>query len=221
MTRPSRAARCAAALALAAVVAPALGAQQVPVSLPGTAAQVVASRPTTPFRKGQWGMEFGTDLGGAHLGFVKFRSPTKAWVLDLGVNGTLGKSEGTSTIDGTLVTIESSRITTTALLGIRSYKALTPRAVRTLQFGLLGGHDYEESEGSPNPFQGNGTTFSGGLRFDLGGAYFFTPGFSLGGTLAIGGQYRRSEYNSPTGTSTAERIDFGLDGSRVAASLYF
>lgn len=215
--RLSRAARPAAALAVL-LAAPSLGAQQVPATLPVTASQAIANRPVTPFRKGQWGMEAGLEFETRHLGFLRFRSPTKAWVIDVGVGGSLTSGE---TVRGdTAATTEQRWIHSDVLLGLRSYRALTPRAVRTLQFGIFGGHAYAEEEGSDRP-SSNGTSYSAGARFELGGAYFFTPGFSLGGTLALSGAWVRSESNAFSGRSTTETLSFNLDASRVAASLYF
>src|SRR6266699_4367703 len=41
----------------------------------------------TPFRKGQWAAQFQAGTAFSSLGFIKFRSPTHALVLDVHVGG--------------------------------------------------------------------------------------------------------------------------------------
>ena len=42
---------------------------------------------TTPFHRGQWAAQFGAGTSFASLGFVKFTTPTRAWVLDFHLSG--------------------------------------------------------------------------------------------------------------------------------------
>lgn len=210
-----------AALLAALVLVPLAGTpREALAQAPATAAPASAQRPATPFRRGQWGMEFAVDQYATHVGFLKFRSPTKAWVLDVAVGGGLNEYDYVVAPDS-VETAENRGVSTYVLLGLRSYRALTPRAVRTVQFGITGNHAYGQDE-LGGVERGNTTTLGGGLRLDIGGAYFFTPGFSVGGALGIGGRYTRSEDNrvgQPTRTS--QNVSFSLDGSRAVASLYF
>src|SRR5256885_1358858 len=47
----------------------------------------VFGQDSTPFRKGQWAAQFQASTAFTSLGFIKFRSPTHALVLDVHVGG--------------------------------------------------------------------------------------------------------------------------------------
>src|SRR5213083_3325325 len=50
-------------------------------------AQDSSSTNATPFRRGQWAAQFQAGISFGSLGFIKFRSPTRALVLDLRIEG--------------------------------------------------------------------------------------------------------------------------------------
>ncbi len=50
-------------------------------------AQDSSSTNATPFRRGQWAAQFQAGISFGSLGFIKFRSPTHALVLDFRING--------------------------------------------------------------------------------------------------------------------------------------
>src|SRR5881296_4176264 len=66
---------------------PALFAALVLLPVPALAQDSTVKRDATPFHKGQWAAQFQAGTAFSSLGFIKFRSPTHALVLDVHVGG--------------------------------------------------------------------------------------------------------------------------------------
>jgi hypothetical protein len=75
----------------------------------------------TPFRRGQWAAQFqaGTTFGS--LGFIKFRSPTRALVLDVRLGGSHTEALDTDS-SGTRFSFLSSSAFTQLRFGWRRYR---------------------------------------------------------------------------------------------------
>src|SRR5580765_258362 len=74
-----------------------------------------------PFRRGQWAAQFQAGSSFGSLGFLKFRSPTRALVLDLRVTGGHGESLRIDSSGATQLTTVSSSANLQARFGWRHF----------------------------------------------------------------------------------------------------
>lgn len=207
----------------ALVPVPSAGAQQ-------AAAPARPAAPTLPFRAGQWGLEFALNGMNAYsVGAVRFTSPTRAWVLDVRVNGEVNRQERWSTavdsvdpalpptFDYDIIQQEGGM---SLLVGRRAYKGLSSRAARTLGIGATGGFSYREyltGGRRVNTVKG----WNGGLEGALGGIYLVTPSLGLSGTLRLGASYQRLESGDDEYGARDQRVVVGLGHSELRLSLFF
>ena len=181
------------------------------------------AKPSTPFRRGQWAAQFTAGSGFGSLGFLKFRSPTRALVLDVQLGGVHSESltedsTGVSQFDGL-----NSNAFTQLRFGWRRYVGGEPRIVTHYTFGVLAGFNHSVSTSTVGGISTKSNGWSGGLFGDLGATYLVTPKLGLGamasGTLSYS-------------TSTTEAEPFGGKGHRwqiggsavsaaMVATLYF
>ena len=138
-----------------------------------------------PFHRGQWAAQF---AGGAFVsvGFLKFRSQTKALVFDIRVTGGHGETLTTDST-GTHFSSLGSSADITARFGWRRYHANGPKVAGHYSFGLLGG--FKHSVGVAPGFRDVSNGFDAGLFGDVGGSYFLTPKFSIGATIGAAISY--------------------------------
>jgi hypothetical protein len=190
------------------------------LSLSMAYAQTPSPADTTPFRSGQWALQFTAGSTFGSLGALRFTSPRKAWLLDLRVDG--GHSHNrVTTPTGPAREAFTSWADVTLRVGPRYYAARGNRLVSFAGVGVVGGftHDAGGEEGGPSA-ESNGWT--AGAFGDLGATYLVLPRLGLGGTATLSAAYSRSTSRT-SGGSRARHWDYRITGPALAlvATLYF
>lgn len=149
----------------------------------------------TPFRAGQWAAQF-TGGSFSSLGVVKFRSATRALVLDVHVGAVHQEQFTNDTVD-----IVNSNVSIDVRVGRRSYRSVTEKVVAQHSLGLAVGFDHNVST---NPFLGSTTSnaWQAGPFGELGAVYLITPHIGVGATGSASVTYGRSWGKGSTGTKT-------------------
>ena len=220
--------RLVAAIGIASTVAMAApaAAQQAPATMPAPARRDTAA---LPFHDDQWGMEFGISNRVYRIGAVRFTSPTRAWILDGRISGRIEREQrwaGTDTSQFGPFPPNSDAISqggaVSLLVGRRAYRAMGPRAMRTVSFGIGGGAGYDEYL-SDGVRRGRQLSWNGTSELAVGGHYRVTPSLALGATLRLAATYTTSEYRAEvTGyRERQQRFDAGLGTSDLVLSLFF
>lgn len=213
--RLSRRSAGAALLLTGLVVAVPVAAQTAPASTPDS----------LPFRAGQWGAEFG--LGSyTSVGFVRFRSPNRAWV------GTLSAEYTRQQPEGNLPDRTSSQLDVTA--GHRWFRAVLPNVSQFVTLGGVSGVRRFESSVRQSTFPDPGTIevrstrswYFAGVVADVGAQWMVTPSLSLGakwGAQAVIGRDRERFRGSPSSTAdvTGTTSSLFLGRITVLGTLYF
>ena len=170
----------------------------------------------TPFRRGQWAAQFQMGSGFTSVGFLKFRSPTRAIVLDLRLTGSHEEATRTDTSGTQFVGLNSSALTQLRW-GFRSIHAMETRVVSHHTLGLLAGFDHGAARGPGFTTQSN--AWSAGVFGDLGATYLVTPKFGLGvlATVALG--YTNRVTTLQTTTEKRSARNWAIDGEAVNAAL--
>ena len=172
---------------------------------------------TTPFHKGQWAAQFQAGSAFGSLGFIKFRSPTHALVLDLRIVGAHREdltrdSTGSNQFGGL-----ASNASIQARFGWRRYAGdgNTTKVVSHYSFGMLAGFGHSVSViRLQGQVQVNGWMV--GAFGDLGGTYLLTPKFGIGASAGAALTYSNSVLKSSLGGRSRE---WSLGGSALSASL--
>lgn len=190
-------------------------------------AQSAAASPSDslPFRAGQWGAEFG--LGSyTSVGFLRFRSPSRAWV------GTVAGDYTRQSPDGDVPDRTSSRFDLTA--GHRWFRAVLPDVSQFVSLGGVVGLQRFET-GLPSsgfPDQGPILTTSSrssafaGLVADVGAQWMVTPSLALGakwGAQAVVGRERERLSSGSSASTELTGTSLSLFVGRIAilGTLYF
>lgn len=170
----------------------------------------------TPFRKGQWAAQFQAGTSFGSLGFIKFRSPTRALVLDLRISGQHAEelttdSSGTNQF-GSLNSAAAGQLR----FGWRRYSGdgRTAKVVSHYSLGVLAGFNHYVTRHTTDWSQSN--SWTAGAFGDVGGTYLLTPKFGIG-ALAIA---TLSYQNGITKDSFGRRSrDWSIGGGALGASL--
>jgi hypothetical protein len=169
----------------------------------------------TPFRKGQWAAQFQAGTAFGSLGFIKFRSPTRAVVLDLRIGGSHSEEIATDT-GGTRFNGLRSNASTQVRFGWRRYNGdgNATKVVSHYSLGALAGFDHDVSAGRTGWSKDNAWT--AGVFGDVGGTYLLTPKFGIGALATASLSYRSGVAKTSFGTRYR---DWSLGGSALSASL--
>lgn len=173
---------------------------------------------STPFRRGQWAAQFQAGSSFGSLGFIKFRSATRALVVDVRINGAHSEALVRDTAGTMRFAGLSSSAFTQLRFGWRRYgggDGGRANVVSHYTLGVLAGLDHRASASPGGAGQDNEWTV--GVFGDLGGTYLLTPRFGLGalGSAALTYSTVLSEQKPPTRKVRTWR----LGGSAVSASL--
>lgn len=171
---------------------------------------------TTPFRAGQWAAQFEAGSFFGSLGFIRFKSPTRALVLDVRLSGShredfVSDSGGTQTFTGL-----SSQVFAQLRFGWRYYHG-DGKATKILSHysvGFLAGYDHSVTVVPFLSARTNG--WSAGVFGDLGGTYLVTPKLGVG-ALATASMSYGQEYRKPAQGQRTR--DWTLGGSALSGSL--
>ena len=189
-----------------------------------TALLLTQSTPTDtlPFHRGEWAAQFAGGGNFTSLGFLKFRSPKKALVLDIHVGG--GHSEALrSDSTGTHFSVAQSRANLGLRFGWRRYHPVGPKVAAYYSLGLLGGfgHSVVVAPGTRNTTN----AWNAGVFADIGGSYFLTPRLSVGATISADIRYSDAFTHSDVNSRNLKSREWDLEGSApgvgFVAALYF
>jgi hypothetical protein len=178
-------------------------------------AQQPVSADSTPFRGGQWAAQFGGGASFVSLGVIRFRSPTRARVLDLTIQGSHEELMNDSAFVGL-----SSQANLNLRLGARRYRALSHGVVAYHTVGVTGGfaHGVTTSPGGSIKLDG----WNVGVFGDAGGSYLISPSFSIGANAGLGLGYRHTTSGAaPGGPQLREWLISGGVSVTFNAAIYF
>jgi hypothetical protein len=170
---------------------------------------------STPFHKGQWAAQFQAGTAFGSLGFIKFRSPTRALVLDLRLSGSHSEtmvSDSSGTRFGDLHSMASTQVR----FGWRRYSGdgNGTKVVSHYSLGALAGFDHNVSAALTGWSKDNAWT--AGIFGDVGGTYLLTPKFGIGALATATLSYQNGLVRTSFGTRYR---DWSLGGSALSASL--
>jgi len=170
----------------------------------------------TPFRRGQWAAQFQAGTAFGSLGFIKFRSPTRALVLDLRVNGGHSESLRSDSSGAMQFTTLSSLANVQARFGWRRYggDGNGAKVVSNYTLGVLAGFNHSVAAGFGDRFDSNG--WSAGVFGDVGGTYLLTSQFGIGALASAALTYENDVGKSSSGSKSRQWF---LGGSAISASL--
>ena len=169
----------------------------------------------TPFRKGQWAAQFQAGTAFGSLGFIKFRSPTRALVLDLRLGGSHSETMVTDS-SGTRFGGLQSSAATQLRFGWRRYSGdgTAAKVVSHHSFGALAGFEHDVAAGRSGSSRTNRWTV--GAFGDVGGTYLVTSKLGIGALATATLSYENGITRSSFGNKFR---GWSLGGSALSASL--
>jgi hypothetical protein len=175
----------------------------------------VFGQDSTPFHKGQWAAQFQAGSVFNSLGFIKFRSPTRALVLDVGIGGAHSERLMTDSTGANRFGGLNSNAFTRVRFGWRGYKGdgIATKVVSHYTLGVLAGFNHSASAFQNGSQESNG--WMAGAFGDIGGTYLITSKFGIGALATASLSYQSSVTK---GSGTRSR-DWAIGGSVVNASL--
>src|SRR5437867_10286037 len=169
----------------------------------------------TPFHKGQWAAQFQAGTAFGSLGFIKFRSPTRALVLDLHISGSHSETMVTDSSGARFGDLHSTAVTQVRF-GWRRYSGdgTAAKVVSHYSFGALAGFEHHVAAARGGSSRSNGWT--AGVFGDVGGTYLVTSRFGIGALATAAISYRNAVSKSSFGTASRNS---SIGGSAVTAAL--
>jgi len=181
-----------------------------------TASTSLAAQDTTPdslpFRRGQWAVQFVGSLG-ASVGLLKFRSPSSAWVVDVGVSG-----QHEEDIADTSVAVHSQAFVS-VLLGQRKYRSLATKVAAYRSLGLLMSYTHNLSSSPFSRSTSNGWQL--GPFANVGGTYLVTSHLGIGATGQVRIAYGRSTFRSSITPKTRSWSLSGTTSIGLQGAIFF
>jgi len=170
----------------------------------------------TPFHQGQWAAQFQAGAGFGSLGFIKFRSPTCALVLDLRLGGAHSEELTTDSSGANRFAHLNSNAFTQVRFGWRQYSGdgTAAKVVSHYSFGALAGFNHFASRDPTGSSQTNG--WMAGAFADVGGTYLLTSRFGIGALATASLSYQNSLGKS---SLSGRYRDWSIGGSAASASL--
>lgn len=186
-----------------------------------TALLLTQATPTDslPFHTGQWAAQFQGGFSFTSLGFLKFRSPAKALVLDIRVGGSHSEDLATDSTGPHFGDLRSQAFITLRF-GWRHYHPSGAKIAGYYSLGGIAGFTHAVSVSPGFRSQSNG--WNTGVFGDVGASYFLTPKVSLGATIGADLGYSVS-YARDTFGNKNRRWTLGgtAPGVTFVAALYF
>lgn len=213
-----------AAVGLAFVSLAGVARAQAPVaaadSAEGSAAPAGKSAAESPFHARQWAAEFLASSNTDNLGILRFHSPTKAWLLNV----------GTSIITGTVTfngqKLDESTKAYEIRFGHRWYHVAQDNVVAFGSLGALVNYsDQKQEVAVGQPPRSTRLAAFGGFG-ELGGNYLVTPHLSLGFTYVASVVHRSIKDVSPNPFNPPDTIKiddtiFSTQPLSAIVTLYF
>ena len=163
------------------------------------------------FRAGQWGADFQVAGGFTGAGAIKFTSPTRAWLIDLG-SQVLHSSTTQPTGNGSGTVINLS-----VKVGRRMYGTITHRVAPWTAVGLIASYGRERDSGGDTT-----TSFGAGVFGSLGATWLITPHLGIGAQWSLIFNYSHQSITNPiTGTAKNNTVNVTLPNMALGGQLYF
>ena len=170
----------------------------------------------TPFRKGQWAAQFQAGTAFGSLGFIKFRSPTRALVLDVRIGGQHSEELTRDSSGASQFGHLTSNAFAQLRFGWRRYSGddRTAKVVSHYSLGLVAGFTHFVFRDPTDSRQTN--AWAAGAFGEVGGTYLLTPKFGIGALATATLSYQ----DGVTKDSISGRSrDWTIGGSAMNASL--
>ena len=172
---------------------------------------------TTPFHNGQWAAQFQAGTAFGSLGFIKFRSPTHALVLDVHIGGAHSEDLRTDSTGNHFGGLNSNALAQIRF-GWRRYSGdgTAAKVVSHYSLGALAGFFHSATRFPTASQQSNG--WMAGAFGDIGGTYLVTSQFGIGALATASLSYQNGVTKGSSGTKFRFR-DWSIGGSALNASL--
>ncbi len=190
------------------------------VALPGTVLAQDTPDDSTSFHGGQWAVQFGGGLNLFNLGALRFTSPKRAWLLDVGVSAVIVNGKLTDNFGGGTTKAHDHFTAVNARLGKRFYGGGRGKVAPFHSLALEGGYQNREVAPVVGARQVINQWYAG-LYWEVGASYRIAPSLSVGGTGSISGGYLHQKQEDAA--STFKGHGFYLDGVQVqlVVGIYF
>jgi hypothetical protein len=173
-----------------------------------------------PFQPGHWAIEVSNqqeDL--TSLGFLRFSSPGSAWLFAPGIVLGTGEIRQQDPFGGPETEADLSTLGLQLRVGYRRYQALGRGVVSHLGLGVLGQMVSTELEDDAGTSTEESTNAYGAYG-ELGGSYFFTPRFGVGGT-AVASLVHEHQESEAFGSIEGDAWTFALPAARFHVTIVF
>ena len=166
------------------------------------------------FHRGQWGTEFTIGSGFAAAGILRFSTPTRAVLLDVGADYSHSSSTTGSSIIG-MSSFTGDDVDLTLRLGTRSYRSIGRNLYRIVTLGASANYQWEAVR--QDSTRTTLHVIGGGVFADIGATWLVTPHLGLGARFGAAVGY--SHNNLPN--SDASRFWVSIGNVALAGQLYF
>ena len=169
------------------------------------------------FRSGQWGADFQVQGGFTGAGAIKFTSPTRAWVLDLGT----GVVHASANLFGASGTSAGTSVNVSVKAGRRMYGAITHRVAPWTALGVTAIYSWQRATSGDTVLQHSNTS-GAGLFGSIGATWLITSHLGVGAQWSLLLNYaHQSNTSNVGGTSTVNSISVSIPNVALAGQLYF
>ena len=163
------------------------------------------------FRAGQWGADFQVAGGFTGAGAIKFTSPTRAWLVDLGSQ--VVHASGTQ--PGIVGSISGTSVNLSVKVGRRMYGTITHRVAPWTAVGVTASYGWLRSTTDTV------TSFGAGVFGSLGATWLITPHLGVGAQWSLIFNYSHQSTSGSVGTTKDNAINITLPNMALAGQLYF
>lgn len=219
----ARRARLARLAAIAALVASPIAATPLTAQTSGTTSDTAGA---LPFRRGQWGTQFGFDGNIASAGALRFRSERSAWLVNLEGYARRFTYEPVSPPDDAGER-DASNYSLGLQLGMRRYRAIATRANAFTGVGLVGQMRMDRLPFGDGLVLASRRTMAGGIYGELGATWMATRNFGLSASTGLSATYDREQVEqspspfTPAVESDARGYGVTLDRARLMVVVFF
>lgn len=169
------------------------------------------------FRSGQWGADFQVQGGFTGAGAIKFTSPTRAWVLDLGT----AVVHASANLPGTSATSAGTSVNLSMKAGRRMYGTITHRVAPWTALGVTAVYAWQRATSGDTVLQ-HSNTAGAGLFGSLGATWLITAHLGVGAQWSLLLNYAHQSFTSNvSGTSTVNSISVSIPNVALAGQVYF
>ena len=171
------------------------------------------SADSAAFHGRQWGTEFNIGGGFAAAGMIRFSSPTRALIANVGTD----LSHSSSTYAGNANS--GSDVGMNLRLGARAYHAVGSRVYRLTTVGLSLNYTWQQTTQGGSRFASQG--IGAGVFGDIGATWLVTPHLGLGARFAGTVMYNHYRSTEPGSTARANQVRASVGSIALVGQFYF